>query len=249
MKASTTVRTCLTIWGVALPALLLSACNAPEPSEPEAEEAGAPVDLDPLPPEESDVGSTSILRSDMDGRPIADPPLEPLEATVKFEEGGSELSDAARMKIQEVVESEQFGEGGPIVLRGHSDASGSDDANLRASKRRAEAVRDLLEDLGANTDRIKIIAMGEQNPVEPNALPSGEPNEQGRAANRRVDITVELPAEKKAQEPASRPGPRTLPLHRKLPTVRLHRCNLPIADGTDARLRTRCLTCSLAANF
>lgn len=205
MKASKVVRIHMTIWGVALPALLLSACNAPDSAEPETEEASTPVDRDPTPPGESDLGSTSILRSDMDGRPIADPPLEPLEATIRFERGGSELSDAARVKIQEIVESEQFGEGGAIVLRGHSDASGSDDANLRASRRRAEAVRDLLEELGANPDRMTVIAMGEQNPVEPNALPSGEPNERGRAANRRVDITVELPAEE-ALEAETAPG-------------------------------------------
>ena len=129
----------------------------------------------------------------MDGRPIADPPLEPLEVTVRFEKNGSELSDTAKMRIREIVESEQFAEGGPIVLRGHSDTSGSDDANLRASQRRAETVRDLLEELGTNTDRISIIAMGEQNPVEPNANPDGTPNEAGRAANRRVEITVGVP--------------------------------------------------------
>lgn len=195
MKASQIASKRLIVWGTALPALLLSACNAPDPAEPETEEASAPIDLTPIPEEESEVGTTSILRSDMDGRPIADPPLEPLEATVSFEEGGSELSAQARMKIQEVVETEQFAEGGTIVLRGHSDSSGSDDANIRASRRRAEAVRDLLEELGASPERITVIAMGEQNPIAPNALPSGEADEQGRAANRRVEITVELPPE------------------------------------------------------
>ena len=203
MKASQIAKTKLTIWGVALPILLLSACNAPEPSAPEIEETDTALDPDLVPPEESEVGSTSILRSDMDGRPIADPPLEPLEVTVRFEKNGSELSDAAKVKIREIVESEQFGKGGPIVLRGHSDTSGSDDANLRASQRRAETVRDLLEELGTNTDRISIIAMGEQNPVEPNALPTGEPNEQGRAANRRVDIIVGLPPEDPQQPDGS----------------------------------------------
>ena len=195
MTASQITRKHMVAWGAAVPMLMLSACNAPEPAEPESEEVGTPVDLTPIPEEEAGAGVTSILRSDMDGRPIADPPMEPLEATLSFDEGDSELSADARAKIQEIVESEQFAEGGQIILRGHSDSSGSDDANIRASRRRAEAVRALLEELGASEERITIIAMGEQNPIAPNALPSGEPDEQGRAANRRVDVTVEVPPE------------------------------------------------------
>ncbi len=202
MKASQIARTYMTIWGVALPALLLSACNAPEPAAPETEETSTPVDLNPVPAEETDIESTSILRSDMDARPIADPPLEPLKVTIGFGEGGSELGEDAKSKIQQIIDSEQFGEGGPIVLRGHSDSSGSDEANIRASRRRAEAVGDMLEELGANSDRIKIIALGEQNPIEPNAMPDGEPNEEGRAANRRVEITVEVPPEEEADDTA-----------------------------------------------
>jgi OOP family OmpA-OmpF porin len=42
-------------------------------------------------------------------------------------------------------------------------------------------------------DRIEIVAFGEQNPVAPNALPDGTPNDEGRAKNRRVEIRVAPP--------------------------------------------------------
>ena len=82
----------------------------------------------------------------------------------------------------------------PTCHSGHSDAGGSDQVNLRVSLERAEAVRDYLVGQGADEKRIRVIAFGSQNPVEPNALPDGSPNEAGRAANRRVEVTIELPA-------------------------------------------------------
>lgn len=66
-------------------------------------------------------------------------------------------------------------------------------ANLRASQRRAEVVRDWLVENGVAEDRIDVIAFGEQNPVSPNANPDGTPDEAGRAKNRRVDLTIAVP--------------------------------------------------------
>jgi OOP family OmpA-OmpF porin len=59
-----------------------------------------------------------------------------------------------------------------------------------ASLARAEAVRDWLVENGVAEDRIRTIAFGEQNPIAPNARPDGTPDEDGRAANRRVEIEV-----------------------------------------------------------
>ena len=118
------------------------------------------------------------------------PELPPLETTISFADGTAELTEAARGELATVLESDQLEAGGSVVLGGHSDAGGSDAANLRASQNRAEAVRDFLIANGVAEGRITVIAFGEQNPVQPNALPDGSPNEEGRAANRRVDITV-----------------------------------------------------------
>lgn len=55
-------------------------------------------------------------------------------------------------------------------------------------------MRDFLVENGVEEERIEIVAFGEQNPVEPNALSDGSPNEEGRAANRRVEVTIETEA-------------------------------------------------------
>ena len=118
--------------------------------------------------------------------------LVPLEQSVGFPKG-SALTDAAIALLGEILASPQFAGGGEIVLRGHSDAGGNDEANLRVSRHRAESVRDWLLENGVAEERISLIAFGEQNPVAPNANPDGTPNEKGRAANRRVDIVIAVP--------------------------------------------------------
>ncbi len=129
--------------------------------------------------------------------------LEPLTQAVTFLEGGSDLHPEAMAAIETILDSPQIAQGQPIIIGGHSDAGGNDAANLRASLKRAEAVRDVLVSKGVAATRIKLIAFGEQNPVAPNALPDGSPDEAGRAQNRRAEVTVKV----KAGAPASETTP------------------------------------------
>ena len=185
-----------TAMGAALLLSALTGCERREDTTLPIEEERAAEGQEPLPEEvQEDLSTNSILRADMDVRPIAEPPLEPLDVIVPFGDSGSDLNPDAAAMIEEIVESEQFRKGGAIVLRGHTDSSGRDEVNLRASRRRAEAVAEQLVEAGASEDRITIIAMGEQNPIAPNARPDGEPDEEGRAKNRRVAVTVMPPPE------------------------------------------------------
>ena len=166
---------------LAMIALTLAACNQTEPqppAEPVGDEADAPA-------------PQSIIRSDVEPvAPVA--VLTPLVTSISFADGGAQLSEGALAELATVRSSPQMAVGGPIILGGHSDAAGSDAANLRASAARAEAVAEWLVDMGVARDRITVIAFGEQNPVEPNAKPDGTPNEMGREANRRVEMTIAL---------------------------------------------------------
>lgn len=177
--------------GLSALALALGGCRgepAPEPS-PSVTPSDAP---------------RSIFQPEVqqDSPPVVTPIApEPLHETVGFPDGGSDIDEAGQAVIETVLRAPQLAEDWPIVLRGHSDAGGNDAANLRASTARAEAVRDALVEGGVAEDRITVIAFGEQNPVEPNALPDGEPNERGRAANRRVEVTIESPEDR-----TSKPG-------------------------------------------
>ena len=186
---------------VAVSSLTLAGCdrNRPEPAEtPE------PIAT----PEEK----VSIFRPEAEVVTV-EAPVAPLETTVTFAEGGSELSEAAKAQLAIILQSEQMELGGKVTLRGHSDSVGSDEANLRVSRKRAEAVRDYLVENGVAEDRIEVIALGEMRPVAPNANLDGTPNEEGRAANRRVDVTIAVPGSpgpSADETPAAEPTTTTL---------------------------------------
>ncbi len=162
--------------------LALTACNQNKDADPDPQAEPTPS---------ASASPVSIIRAELEE--AKELPLTPLELIIGFPDGGAELDEEARTILQTVLESPQYSKGGAIVLRGHSDTAGSDEANLRASVARAEAVRDHLIEAGASEDRVTIIAIGEQNPIEPNAMSDGSPNETGRAANRRVEITILVP--------------------------------------------------------
>ncbi|MFN2099175.1 OmpA family protein [Altererythrobacter sp. MF3-039] len=177
--------------------LALTACN------PKADEADEPG-VDPAPA--ATASPVSIIRPELEE--AKELPLAPLELRVAFPEGGYELDQQAKDVLKSALESPQYLAEGLITLRGHTDSAGSDDANLRASTARAEAVRDHLVEFGASEERFTIIAIGEQNPIEPNANLDGTPNEAGRRANRRVDLVLTVPSRPKAEEPdASQESP------------------------------------------
>lgn len=149
---------------------------------------------EPAPAQDATGETRSIFRPEFQVEPIEElTELGTLETRILFPEG-TELTEAALAELATVLASPQMDEGGPIVLRGHSDSGGSDQGNLLASQARAEAVRDWLVENGVAQERIEVIAFGEQNPVAPNARPDGSPSDEGRAANRRVEVEVRTQA-------------------------------------------------------
>ena len=180
------------------PAVIVIALAACAPQTKSPDDTDAPVEPEP---EAQASEGVSILRPE-----IAPPepeasevPLEPLLVTIGFPDGGSELDADAVAALEKVVASKQLALGGPITLGAHSDSGGSDESNLDASEARGLAVASWLIDQGVAAKRITVIAFGEQNPAEPNALPDGSPNETGRAANRRVEVLI--PASPVTSEP------------------------------------------------
>lgn len=181
--------------------------------------AGCQDEREPAPPttspsraaEATEMPPASIIRPEVAAEPAEPAPPPPLETTIAFPDGGNALDDAAEQTLRGVLESDQLAEGWPIVLRGHSDSAGGDEANMRVSRRRAEAVAEWLVEQGVDEKRISVIAFGEQNPVAPNARPDGAPDKAGRARNRRVEISIapaeDAPDAEETEDEASRAEP------------------------------------------
>lgn len=71
-----------------------------------------------------------------------------------------------------------------LKLAGHTDNVGSDEANMRLSKDRAESVKSFLVSKGANPSRIEATGYGETQPIASNKTAKG------RQMNRRVEFTL-----------------------------------------------------------
>lgn len=71
-----------------------------------------------------------------------------------------------------------------LVIAGHTDSQGDDQANLILSKKRAEAVRDYLVQRGIDPSRLIVQYYGETKPIDTNDTP------EGRQKNRRVEMEV-----------------------------------------------------------
>ncbi len=190
---------------------LLAGCDR---REPDPAPTPTPTATETAPAEAQD--QTSIIRPEMEvERPPI--PLEPLSTTIPFGEGGSELGEGALSALKAILETDQWKQVDRVILRGHSDAGGPDRVNMRIAQERAQAVADWLEKHGLDEDDVTIISFGAQNPVQPNLLPNGEPNERGRAANRRVEVTILVPegatipdpGPTATQTPAGPPGKAT----------------------------------------
>ena len=72
-----------------------------------------------------------------------------------------------------------------VRIEGHTDDTGSRDANLRLSRRRAETVARVLEqELGLDVESVVTEGMGPDRPIALNSTAAG------RARNRRIDVVI-----------------------------------------------------------
>jgi OOP family OmpA-OmpF porin len=168
--------------------LMLNACGEQEAENPVAEpDAEAPE----AQPTASIFGPEAELPEPEGDGEIA--PSLPLKLTIGFPDGGADLDADAIAALDAALPPIKAQKTAKITLGAHSDAGGDDAGNLASSEKRGLAVAKWLIDNGVDEAQIEVIAFGEQNPLQPNALPDGSPNELGRAANRRVELVVAAP--------------------------------------------------------
>lgn len=104
----------------------------------------------------------------------------------RFEVDRAELSDEASAALDEFAEQLTAENKNVFVeIQGHTDATGSDDYNMKLGQQRAEAVRLYLSGAhGIALHRMSVISYGETAPVSDNDT------REGRALNRRVSLVV-----------------------------------------------------------
>ncbi len=102
---------------------------------------------------------------------------------LEFEFGKSTIRERSLPYLDKVAEI-LIKKGISLKLGGHTDAVGSEMANMNLSKDRAEAIKSYLVTQGANGSRIEAVGYGETQPISTNKTDAG------RQKNRRVEFTL-----------------------------------------------------------
>ncbi|KTT31476.1 hypothetical protein SB18R_14870 [Pseudomonas oryzihabitans] len=124
---------------------------------------------------------------------VATPSAAPQEAGLvaqiadegMFPVGSAQLNDEGRRKIGKLASAYVGKEATPILIVGHTDATGTPAINQVLSEQRAHAVASILVEQGISRDRMYFQGAGASRPIADNS----DPLERGK--NRRVEI-VEL---------------------------------------------------------
>ena len=103
---------------------------------------------------------------------------------VLFDVGKASLKEGGQRAVQQLATFLRDYPNRNVLVEGHTDNTGSLQLNLDLSKRRAEAVRTALLDMGISGDRIRTIGHGPEYPVVSNNTAAG------RQQNRRVEIII-----------------------------------------------------------
>ena len=116
------------------------------------------------------------------------PPLEEQTDAVelRFDWGGAELTADARSRLDRLSQRLlRHDDGYYVDLQGHTDGTGSEEANLELAEHRARVVREYLHRVHAiPMDRMGVLSLGSAAPATAND------SAEGREKNRRVVVVV-----------------------------------------------------------
>lgn len=103
---------------------------------------------------------------------------------VHFAIDSATLNARAKETLAQVAEALATRTDLEVEVRGHTDATASDDYNLQLSVRRAESIQRYLVSAGIDAERLQVEGFGESQPVASNET------QEGRALNRRAELHV-----------------------------------------------------------
>ncbi|MEL7361100.1 MAG: OmpA family protein [Bacteroidota bacterium] len=102
-----------------------------------------------------------------------------------FESASAALPPQAELYLAPLAETLVTQQGAQLLIVGHTDTVGDENANLMLSEERAASVADFLSRQGVLSTRIQVIGSGEYDPAV-----EDERTEEDRARNRRVEVFV-----------------------------------------------------------
>ena len=119
------------------------------------------------------------------GRALAAMPPRPQTFLLYFKTGGSDLRDESKPEVTRITDVLRDWTHPHVLVAGHADGTGSDEINIKVSRERADAVRDMLVKMGVPSDAIEATSHGKRNPLVKVPDGTAEPR------NRRVSVTIQ----------------------------------------------------------
>lgn len=156
-------------------------------AEPQAAPAPSPAPAPEAPAEDPAIEASRRAEEEVETAPPTPPPEElPSVLEIRFDGSATSLSASARAVLDALAERlHRVREDWFVELQGHTDTTGSEEANLRLAELRAEEVREYLHrEKGLPEDSMEVVPYGSAVPVADNSTPDG------RARNRRVAVVL-----------------------------------------------------------
>lgn len=110
--------------------------------------------------------------------------LVTFESDVLFPLNSSYLTDRAKDELDNLILVLERDGNNTLIVKGHTDATGTEDYNQWLSERRAESVKNYLVSKGLPDGGVTTEGYGQSKPVAPNNTT------EGRQKNRRVEIVI-----------------------------------------------------------
>jgi outer membrane protein OmpA-like peptidoglycan-associated protein len=120
-----------------------------------------------------------IFRAALDAQPP-----KPISFVLYFEEGQTQVTPESQASLEALFAEVNRRQTVEVQITGHTDRVGSVADNDRLSLARAQAVWDMLGQLGLRSEFIRAVGRGEREPLV------ATPDEQPEPRNRRVEVIV-----------------------------------------------------------
>lgn len=166
---------------------LLAACSSTPTKEQDGaavEDRGGAVATQPKPPTTQGTGPTTtpLDPKGVSGNPLKDPSNILSKRSVYFELDSNVVKDEFKPLVSAHARYLQQNRAAKVTVQGNADERGSREYNIALGQRRADAVSQAMQLLGAQASQIEAVSLGEEKPKA-----TGH-DEASWAENRRADI-------------------------------------------------------------
>ena len=168
--------------------LALAGCAATPTAEQggaAVEDRGKPVGPPPPVPAKPDTGAKPLVDKPVGAAALKDPGNILSRRSVYFDFDSNLVKDEFRPLVTAHARYLQQNPGTKMRIEGNTDERGSREYNIALGQRRSEAVKQMMQLLGARPDQIESVSFGEEKPRA-----TGH-DEAAWAENRRADIVYQ----------------------------------------------------------